>query len=134
MPYLGIMWCCVGAAYRAASDIHERVSDSSEPSENIAFMFCPPTPMLFTQGLFYLTSVTLTRLIRQSWFGGADVLADPNPGIEDHLFKRFCALDASGVGDDVVDGDEGSGDEVADWSECLVLLVYPEEPVVFGVL
>jgi hypothetical protein len=41
---------------------------------------------------------------------------DPNPGMEDHRFNRFWALDAASEGDDVV-GEEGDGEEVADLAD-----------------
>lgn len=66
-------------------------------------------------------------------------LMPPNPGIDDHLFSRFCALVGSStgeVGEDVGVGEEAPDPdpEVVRWLLLFVLLVLAEEPVVFGEL
>jgi hypothetical protein len=56
---------------------------------------------------------------------------DPNPGIDDHRFSRFCALDASSAGEDV-EGD--GGDELSSLGDRVVLREFVDEPVELGVL
>lgn len=68
-------------------------------------------------------------------------LMPPNPGIDDHLFRRFCALVGSTgeVGEDVEVGEETplpdpDATAVVMWLLVLVRLVLAEEPVVLGEL
>lgn len=62
---------------------------------------------------------------------------EPKPGMDDHLFRRFCALDTDsvGVGDAVEVGEETPDPtDVSMRLELFVLLVLAEEPVVLGEL
>lgn len=76
--------------------------------------------------------MTSTWAVRQSWFRSLVPLdIDPNPGIEDHRFNRFCALEPSSSGEDV----EGEGgDEPPSLGDRVVLRELVDEPVEFGVL